>query len=141
MSTDISVTADESLEAKSKAEIAPLVKLVQDMGYPEGEARLALRRADNNLQLAIQILVEGNADSNNDDNDEPLSEAALQRRCRRRFKQLRSNLMGNPALNDYHIADLMKQPKTLQLLNDVIKEHSVTFLESLMESSSDSDNE
>ncbi|EDW58147.2 uncharacterized protein [Drosophila virilis] len=123
--TDVSTDANDTVN---------LIKLVADMGYPENEARDALERASNNLELAIQYLVEGSANSD----EEQLSDAALRRRTRRRHKQLRNCLMDNPAITDYAVAALMKQPpRAVEALRDIVANHSVLFLESMLESSSD----
>ncbi|XP_064538447.1 uncharacterized protein LOC135428405 [Drosophila montana] len=136
MSTDVqneknAAEADVSTDAN---DTVGLLKLVADMGYPEHEARNALERASNNLELAIQYLVEGSANTD----EEQLSDAALRRRTRRRYKQLRNCLMDNPAITDYAVAALMKQPpRAVEALRDVVANHSVLFLESMLESSSD----
>ncbi|XP_034490454.1 uncharacterized protein LOC117794084 [Drosophila innubila] len=110
-----------------------LRQIVEDMGYPEKEARRALKYAGNNIEMAVQYLLEGDAL----EGDEEISEVALQRRNRRRYKQLRKGLMDNPALNDYAIASLMKKSRNAEALRDIVDNHSVQFLSSLLESSSD----
>ncbi|XP_023176503.1 uncharacterized protein LOC111603229 [Drosophila hydei] len=100
-----------------------------EMGYAEIEARQALAHASNNLELAIQYLV--------GDYDAEQTDEALRRRVRRHCKQLRSCLMDNPALTDYAVAALMKKPRTAEALRELVGTHSVTFMESMLESSSD----
>ncbi|KAH8295890.1 hypothetical protein KR044_008264, partial [Drosophila immigrans] len=112
-----------------------LRKLVDDMGYSMDVARKALSYADNNLELAIQFLLEGDAAFDGAD----ISDEALQRRNRRRFKQLRHHLMDNPALNEYNIASLMKKTSSAEALREMVANHSVQLLATLQESSDEED--
>ncbi|KAH8414739.1 hypothetical protein KR215_001615, partial [Drosophila sulfurigaster] len=105
--------------------------LVDEMGYSKEKARQALSYANNNLELAVQYLLEGDAALVGADGAANVSYATLQRR----FKQLRHQLLDNPALNEYKIASLMKETRTAEDLRDMVDNHSVQFLSMLQESS------
>ncbi|KAL7743534.1 hypothetical protein ACLKA6_013340 [Drosophila palustris] len=137
-----------SIEVKSEDDIEnqsdnneTLRQIVKEMGYSVKDARRALKYAGNNIEMAVQYLLEGDAFDGDGDGEEEISEVALQRRNRQRYKQLRKGLMDNPALNDYAIASLMKKSRTAEALRDVVSNHSVQFLASMLESSSDEEEE
>ncbi|XP_017098733.2 uncharacterized protein [Drosophila bipectinata] len=102
-----------------------LVKLITGMGYPEGEARLALAHSNNNVQRAIQILVEGHG-------DEEDAATRSHRRSRRRIRELRSSLLGNPATTDYVINQLMTQQSNVRALTEMLNGGSVEAMKLLL---------
>lgn len=113
-----------------------MLKLVGEMGYAEREARRALSRANNNIELALRYLMDGDEASDGKE-DEDISIGAIRRRMGRHTTQLRSCLMGNPADIDYAVTALLKKPRRAEALRELVNGHSVQFLESLLESSSD----
>lgn len=135
---EMSIKLEHDDTANSTDANESLRQIVEDMGYPEKDARRALKYAGNNIEMAVQYLLEGEEAL---EDEQEISEIALQRRNRRRYKQLRKGLMDNPALSDYTIASLMKKPRTADALRDIVGNHSVQFLSSLLESSSDDEEE
>ncbi|XP_032594426.1 uncharacterized protein LOC6565024 [Drosophila grimshawi] len=121
--------ADESVE-----NVTPQLEHLISMGYPVSEARAALKYADNNLNLAVQYLAEGGEGA---DDDEQVSNARLRRRALRCCKLLNESLMDNPAINDYTIAALMKDPQSAETLREMVKNHSGQLLASMLKSSYD----
>ncbi|KAM8721367.1 hypothetical protein ACLKA7_007267 [Drosophila subpalustris] len=136
--SSIEVKSEDDIESQSDNN-ETLRQIVKEMGYPVKDARRALKYAGNNIEMAVQYLLEG--DAFDGDGEEEISEVALQRRNRQRYKQLRKGLMDNPALNDYTIASLMKKSRTAEALRDVVSNHSVQFLASMLETSSDEEEE
>lgn len=64
-----------------------MLKLVGEMGYAESEARRALSRANNNIELALRYLMDG--DEASDGNEaEDISIGAIRRRMGRHTTQL-----------------------------------------------------
>ncbi|KAH8387252.1 hypothetical protein KR093_005876, partial [Drosophila rubida] len=126
----VNVSREENADNK-------LQTLVHEMGYSLEEARKALQCTDNNLELAVQYLLEGDAALDGAD----ISYDAAQRRNRRNFKQLRHHLMGDPALNERNIEAMMKKTRTAEVLREMVSNHSVQFLSTLLESSSDEEHE
>lgn len=109
-----------------------MVKVVMDMGYPEGEARLALAQSNNNVQRAVQILVEGMDDG----------ETRKRRGNRKRLRQLRSSLMGNPLATDEAIIEMMRDQRIVQTLAELVNGSSVQAMELLLsEEVDESENE
>ncbi|XP_046867515.1 uncharacterized protein LOC124460536 [Drosophila willistoni] len=109
-----------------------LVNVVTAMGYTEQQARFSLAKTKNNVEQAIQLLVEDNKDTNK------------QRRQRRRYKVLRHNLMGNPEVTNYAIAKLVQDQLNHnkgEEIRELINSRSVEFMESLLDSSSSSADE
>lgn len=113
-----------------------MLKLVGEMGYAEREARSALSRANNNIELALRYLMD-DVEGSDGREEQDISIEAIRRRMRRPTTQLRSCLMGNPADIDYAVAALLKKPRRAEALRELVNGHSVQFLESLLESSSD----
>ncbi|KAH8416855.1 hypothetical protein KR222_009115 [Zaprionus bogoriensis] len=122
-------------EQTDTTESQGMLKLVGEMGYSEHEARRALSRADNNIELALRFLMDGDAGVDSDSEEDTY--AAIRRRTRRHASQLRSCLMGNPAAIDYAVAALLKKQRRAEKLRELVNAHSVQFLEALLESSSD----
>ncbi|XP_039500620.1 uncharacterized protein LOC120457268 [Drosophila santomea] len=99
-----------------------MVKVVMGMGYPEGEARLALAQSNNNVQRAVQILVEGMDDG----------ESRKRRGNRKRLRQLRSHLMGDPLATDDAIVEMMRDQRIAQALAELVNGSSVQVMELLL---------
>ncbi|EDX02735.1 uncharacterized protein LOC6525806 [Drosophila yakuba] len=99
-----------------------MVKVVMGMGYPEGEARLALAQSNNNVQRAVQILVEGMDDG----------ESRKRRGNRKRLRQLRSHLMGDPLATDDAIVEMMRDQRIAQTLAELVNGSSVQVMELLL---------
>ncbi|EDX16675.1 uncharacterized protein LOC6740201 [Drosophila simulans] len=99
-----------------------MVKVIMDMGYPEGEARLALAQSNNNVQRAVQILVEGMDDG----------ESRKRRGNRMRLRQLSSSLMGNPLATDEAIVQMMRDQRIAQALAELVNGSSVQAMELLL---------
>ncbi|KAH8250574.1 hypothetical protein KR038_000888 [Drosophila bunnanda] len=112
--------------AADSAETERLVKLITAMGYPEGEARVSLARCSNNIQKAVQLLVEG-ADEEDDN-----GESRRRRRCRRSLKKLRTTLLGDPCATDDAIVQLMREQSTAQALTEMIRESSDQVMQLLL---------
>ncbi|KAI8034593.1 uncharacterized protein LOC128264342 [Drosophila gunungcola] len=108
--------------ATDASETERLVKLVMAMGYPEGEVRLSLARSNNNVQRAVQILVEGADDG----------ESRKRRRSRQRLKQLRSSLLGQPLATDDAIVQMMRDQRMAQALREMVNESSVEAMQLLL---------
>ncbi|XP_043660164.1 uncharacterized protein LOC122624590 [Drosophila teissieri] len=99
-----------------------MVKVVMGMGYPEGEARLALAQGNNNVQRAVQILVEGMDDG----------ESRQRRGNRKRLRQLRGHLMGDPLATDDAIVEMMREQRIAQALAELVNGSSVQVMELLL---------
>ncbi|XP_017113052.1 uncharacterized protein LOC108136427 [Drosophila elegans] len=108
--------------AADASETERLVKLVMAMGYPEGEVRLSLARSNNNVQRAVQILVEGEDDG----------ESRKRRHSRQRLKQLRSSLLGQPLATDDTIVQMMRDQRMAQTLREMVNESSVEVMQLLL---------
>ncbi|XP_017041991.1 uncharacterized protein LOC108088614 [Drosophila ficusphila] len=108
------------------SETERLVKLVMDMGYPEGEVRLSLAQSNNNVQRAVQILVEGTAGDNG------ASESRKRRRTRQLVKQLRSSLLGNPVSTDDAIVQMMQNPRSAGALTNLVNGSGAEFMQLLL---------
>ncbi|KAH8342245.1 hypothetical protein KR059_011497 [Drosophila kikkawai] len=111
--------------AADASETERLVKLIIAMGYPESEARLSLARCSNNVQKAVQLLVEG---ADEDDN----GESRRRRRCRRSLKKLRSTLLGDPCATDDAIVQLMREQSSALAFADMIRENSDQVMKLLL---------
>ncbi|KAH8314769.1 hypothetical protein KR074_004179 [Drosophila pseudoananassae] len=105
------------------SETERLVKLIMGMGYPQGEARLALAHSNNNVERAIQILV---------GDDEGDAATRSHRRGRRRIRELRSSLLGNPATTDYVINQLISQHSNMKALTEMLNGDSVEAMKLLL---------
>ncbi|XP_030379082.1 uncharacterized protein LOC115627522 [Scaptodrosophila lebanonensis] len=112
-----------------------LVEVVSAMGYPETEARHALKRASNNVERAIQFLVEGAGD---DDDDEE-ADVVMRLQRRRWYQQLRLNLLQNPADCDYAISQLYSQNPALS--QHIVNTEQGVLANLLADSSSSSEEE
>ncbi|EDV46608.1 uncharacterized protein LOC6550255 [Drosophila erecta] len=108
--------------AADASETELLLKVVVEMGYPEGEARLALAQSNNNVQRAVQILVEGMDDG----------ESRKRRGNRKRLRQLRSSLMGDPLATDNAIVEMMRDQRIAQALAEFVNGSSVQAMQLLL---------
>lgn len=109
--------------AADATETERLVKLITAMGYPESEARLSLARCSNNVQRAVQLLVEGEDDD---------GESRQRRRSRRSLKKLRPTLLGDPCATNDAIVQLMREQSNARALAEMISGSGVQAMQLLL---------
>ncbi|XP_017074229.1 NAD-dependent protein deacetylase HST1 [Drosophila eugracilis] len=126
--------ASSAAVASDASETERLVKLVMAMGYPEGEARLSLAQSNNNVQRAVQILVEGTA-YNDDD------ESQKHRRSRQRLRKLRHTLMGDPLATDDDIVEMMRDQRVALAITEMVNGSSVQTMQLLLEDEEEEEEE
>ncbi|XP_034666099.1 uncharacterized protein LOC117900019 [Drosophila subobscura] len=130
------VSAESTAKAKAKdvaaidqKETERRVKVIMAMGYPEGLVRSRLSEAGNNVERAVNLLLEEHTD-----------EHGL-RRKRRCIKELRNGLLGDPYALHKNIEQMMQDRRCAQTLTEMVNGRSLEIMQGLLDLSSSSDDE
>ncbi|SPP77915.1 uncharacterized protein LOC117581654 [Drosophila guanche] len=128
------VSAESTEKAKNvsaidQKETERRVKVIMAMGYPEGLARSRLSEAGNNVERAVNLLLEEHTD-----------EHGL-RRKRRCIKELRNGLLGDPFALHKNIERMMQDRRCAQTLTEMVNGRSLEIMQGLLDLSSSSDDE
>ncbi|XP_016966965.1 uncharacterized protein LOC108035770 [Drosophila biarmipes] len=105
--------------AADATETEKLVEKLLGMGFPEGQARIALAGCHNNVELAVQLMVAG-------------EESKKQRRGHQGLRQLRESLLGNPFSTNKAIEQMMRSNHTVQALAEFVKQSGVEAMQLLL---------
>jgi len=105
--------------AADATETEELVKQLLGMGFPKDPARIALAGCNNNVELAVQLLVAG-------------EDSRKQRRGHQGLRQLRRSLLGSPFSTNKAIEEMMRNSYTVQGLTDSVGKSGVEAMQLLL---------
>ncbi|XP_001354369.3 uncharacterized protein [Drosophila pseudoobscura] len=105
------------------------VKVITSMGYPEALVRVRLSEAGNNVERAVNLLLDEQTGAHD------------QRRKRRCIKKLRNGLLGDPYATHNEIERMMKDRRCAQTLTEMVNGRSLELMQGLLDLSSSSDEE